>query len=521
MKTKIYLLIAFVLCGCSKFLEESSQNEVRPSSVSDLLELAAGDAYCTGSPMEVWTELLTDDMQCNGGMNDEKTELSVEKLQAPFTWDVEVYEKLAEKIGIADSQNNTPNHWVKLYRYIKGCNIILDYIDKVTGDHKIKDNLRGQMLVLRGYYYFLLVNYYAWPYNHGDPAENLGVPLKLTMELSDELLPRNTVKEVYTQIEKDYLAGNEYLENNQLQNSVYRIDHIAAKGLLARMYLYMEDYGKALDYADQVIALRPGLLDLARVHIGGVFPIGGTVSVYNPTLSPEVIWANARGLKNVFYPNPATTYVYAWNASSELISLYEDAHAYPLNHPTRGDYMGDLRYRFYFAVSPIPPYQQLTGSDGKSCLIYAGYAHVRGDKGTAKDSGNEGVRSSEMYLIRAEINSLRYKETGQDSYRMAALADLNYLRKHRYDTRNRPYVNKNIADPDELISFCRDERRREMSFEAHRWFDLRRYGMPRLVHMYGIETLQEYVLEEKSPHYVLPIPRQVRERNPKLIQNQY
>ena len=73
-------------------------------------------------------------------------------------------------------------------------------------------------------------------------------------------------------------------------------------------------------------------------------------------------------------------------------------------------------------------------------------------------------------------------------------------------------------DGEELLKACLDERRLEFSFEDHRWFDLRRLGMPALQHTFSIVKgqVQTVRLEKNSSKYVLPIPREVRERNPEL-----
>ena len=78
-----------------------------------------------------------------------------------------------------------------------------------------------------------------------------------------------------------------------------------------------------------------------------------------------------------------------------------------------------------------------------------------------------------------------------------------------------------IADGNELLEFYKEERRRELCFEEHRWFDLRRYGMPKLTHVVTISEGQpvEYTLPEKDPRYVLPIAREVLDKNPALRQN--
>ena len=74
----------------------------------------------------------------------------------------------------------------------------------------------------------------------------------------------------------------------------------------------------------------------------------------------------------------------------------------------------------------------------------------------------------------------------------------------------------------ELVDFVRLERRKELCYEGHRWFDLRRYGMPRIEHTWVSENGQRttYVLQEKDPGYTLPISQDVLDRNSKLVQNE-
>ena len=85
-----------------------------------------------------------------------------------------------------------------------------------------------------------------------------------------------------------------------------------------------------------------------------------------------------------------------------------------------------------------------------------------------------------------------------------------------------PYVEVDIQDGNDLLTFCLKERRCELSFEDHRWFDLRRQGMPQITHVYidtdnGAEM--EYVLQKEDSRYALVIPSEIRELNPNLTQN--
>ena len=66
---------------------------------------------------------------------------------------------------------------------------------------------------------------------------------------------------------------------------------------------------------------------------------------------------------------------------------------------------------------------------------------------------------------------------------------------------------------DELRQEIRDERFRELAFEGHRWFDLRRTTLPELVKTYQGET---YVLEQGDERYTLRIPPEAIEANPGL-----
>ena len=135
--------------------------------------------------------------------------------------------------------------------------------------------------------------------------------------------------------------------------------------------------------------------------------------------------------------------------------------------------------------------------------------------------GTKGIRTAELYLNRAEAYTHKFMASGDDNDRKLALSDLNYLRRHRYDTRNVAYESKDYQDANDLLEFCKEERRRELCFEDHRWFDLRRYGMPTLTHTYFVSTDNEEVitLTEEDPRYVLPIPKLALDRNPLLIQN--
>jgi hypothetical protein len=169
---------------------------------------------------------------------------------------------------------------------------------------------------------------------------------------------------------------------------------------------------------------------------------------------------------------------------------------------------GDLRMRYFY-------YWYYSDENWTIYRAFFGQKYDESNSGVIK-----GMRVAELYLNQAESDIQQYLKNGDESLRTAALTDLNFLRSNRYDTRNVAYVNVDYTGQ-ALLDFCRDERRRELSFEDHRWFDLRRYGMPEIHHTYQTTAGQavDYVLHQGDKRYVLPIPRSALLKNPSLEPN--
>ena len=68
-------------------------------------------------------------------------------------------------------------------------------------------------------------------------------------------------------------------------------------------------------------------------------------------------------------------------------------------------------------------------------------------------------------------------------------------------------------DKDELLQEIYDERYRELAFEGHRWFDLRRTTQPAIT---KTENEKEYKLEQGDERYTIRIPNEAIKINPNL-----
>ena len=158
MRKIFYYLIVSILgmgiIGCGDFLEESSLDEVRPSTVTELEQLLLGEGYLRREQVFFYIELLTDNVQNSFSPNVNHVTLLQQGAPA-FTWDPNMFDRMDELhvTGI--------DTWEKLYSKIKGCNVVLDMLDKVSGSEGSKLNQKGQALALRAFYYFVLVNTFA------------------------------------------------------------------------------------------------------------------------------------------------------------------------------------------------------------------------------------------------------------------------------------------------------------------------------------------------------------------------
>ncbi|RYF26514.1 MAG: RagB/SusD family nutrient uptake outer membrane protein [Flavobacteriales bacterium] len=469
--------IIILLGSCKKFLEETSQDELVPTTTKEFNELLMGSGYplLSGAsvgdpPLNTLTTLLDDDV--DGIAPRTSTSARTASYRWGFTWQPDYY-----PVYVTAGNTSGTNPWASFYNRILGCNIALKYADGSVGTENDKNYLKGQAYILRAYYYFQLVNLYGWPYNdQSRPSQTeLAVPLILSPDLQDVGLPRNTVKEVYDQIVKDIDAGIHYLGQTSNDGGKFRVGLPAAHLLASRVHLHLENWAAVVSHSNEVLEKNPALLNLQ----------GFTVNAAN---NDVIISAK----------NPETLWIFGITTEVQSGDLATNTTMFTLSPSLANSYTSsDLRWSTYV--------RKTTGR----------YLHDA-VKWASRSAPGKAWRTSEAYLNRAEAN-LMLAKTGATAGLSAALSDLNTLRRARFAPAN--FQSVAYTNIDDALVFCREERRRELCFEDQRWFDLRRYGMPSITHTWYEPTAVRYVLAEKDPGYVLPIPDNVLLNNPKLTQN--
>lgn len=490
-------VILLSLSACSDFLDPKSQSEYVPQNANALQEMLLGSAYPKPKDnldLLAYMDFFSDDIQLHKTDYefDNNFAYRTEALKAIFTWQPDLF-FTCEKTGYG-----THNVWESCYKYILGANAALDYIHDVSGTEAEKDYVQAQALGLRGFYYYLLVNHFGAPYNYNKNA--LGVPLKLTSNLVSEdqiLMTRNTVEEVYTQILLDLDEAERLfhsLSKDKQYQPNYMINLPMIELLKSRIFLYMENWEDAAIYANKVI----NDWNFSLVNLNSIPEATVTNPYYNFTShkSSEVIWLYGRiadltvhynGV-NVVKTGDVIYYRAAFNASDNLLNSFQQ---------------GDLRKDKYI----VKEYDKQESKFLDSYTPFAKYNISAIGAPNGDENFALAFRLSEAYLNLAEA-SAHNKAEG------VALEAIRALLVKRYKPVD--YIEPSGLTGDALIAFIQEERRKELCFEGHRWFDLRRYGMPQFSREWQDNI---YTLRHNDKSYTMPIPEEVLRKNKKLEQN--
>ena len=475
---KIVLFTALIgmLSSCSKFMEESSQDLMVPKSVKDYKEFLYGEGLKNGADLTPYLELMTDDVT---DIVDDGCFISNDWRET--MWGYYTWQQNPELDRLNTQQNDKA--WDTYYHKVLIANIIIDAVPDMEGSDAEKEDLYGEAYFLRALSYYTLVNLYGLPYNEATAEEDIGVPINLAPTIQDEQFSRASVADVYTLIESDLDASIQHFKQSGLEKSIFRPNLATSYLLASRVSLVKKQWDRTIHYADSVeMSSTARLMDMKTETTGE--------KTFLSRVNPELLFSyGGYDLNN--YIKYESGWAAAYSSAPELINLYAKGTTEEGSEEVKGR---DLRLdHFYMEVSCWNeakkyqcPYKFYTAD-------YNIYPQV--------------FRLAEAYLNRAEA----YAESGQLD---KALADLNALREKRFSS---DYALPGNQQKEQVITLVRNERRMELAFEGFRWFDLRRWGCPRIEHLYtdinNPTSGQTYVLDEGSISYTLPIPKSELDKN--------
>ena len=347
--------------------------------------------------------------------------------------------------------------WRSYYHTIYIANYIIEHQDEITEATQSEiAQLVGEAYMLRAYCHFLLVNLYAEPYMHCIPAETRGVPMQLKADVN-AIPGSSSVEAVYQQVLSDLDEAEKFLNVETWEEGKdYRFNKVSAQALRARTNLYMGQWGEALEAAKVVLATCSELEDLTK-----------STTLPNDFKSVENIVALERFSSNL--------YTVINMPSPNFITLYRT---------------GDQRRTKFYKRVTSSTYSLLKGGNDEFASTF---------------------RTAEFYLTAAEA-SARLHETEDAVNYLIPLMEKR-LNQSAYQT-TLDLINGMTEE--ELIQEILDERARELAFEGHRWYDLRRTTRPALTRTFDGET---YTLTPEQ--YTMRFPTEAVEANPEIERWEY
>lgn len=353
--------------------------------------------------------------------------------------------------------------WQVLYQAIAGTNIVINNTS-IESSPEV-DYVKGQAYALRAFAHMNLLLAFGQQFvAEGDPAD--GIPYVTTYNSGEVNPPRDPIATVWENIGNDFETAASLMDPALDDNDPVYMNYYAVKGLQSRYYLYTEEWDAAIAAADDVI------------NNAGFTLIADSAS-----------------------------YVETWASGSGPNSLFELAF-------TSTDRLGTdniariYRETNYGDVEATRDLFEAHGASDDRLALYTDYGtHVRLSGKYVDELGSENIRIlrySEVLLNKAEALANRNGAGDQ----AAALAIINEISAARGSAT--VYTTGSVA---EVLA----ERRLELAFEGHRFFDLARNEMD-IVKVDQAERIPGDI-PYGSYLYAIPVPQHEINANSNMTQN--
>ncbi|MEZ4771802.1 MAG: RagB/SusD family nutrient uptake outer membrane protein [Bacteroidia bacterium] len=370
-----------------------------------------------------------------------------------------------------------------LYLAIKRANLVIERAPDIEMDESLKQRLIGEAKFLRALTYFSFVRGYG------------GIPIVTTITPERKLV-RNTAEEVYDLVIEDLLYSIENLpERSEYEGiDMGRATRGAAKGLLAKVYLFKGDFTNAEKYALEVINSGQYSLDPDFGHVfskGGEF---GPGSIFEIGALPEGFGQGGQQFGNTQGVRGGPNRGWGFNRPSwDLINSFEP------NDPRLDAtviFIGEELDGILITGDASTPDTTYTDPSKTKILEIECYNQKVWVPGTTPleswDFNVRVLRLADVLLMAAEA----LNENGK------AGEALTYLNEVRARARGgNPSILPDVTETDQgkLRKLIWKERRAELALEQHRFFDLVRTGeAPAVLGPLGFVA---------GKHEILPIPQ--------------
>lgn len=488
MKLK-YNLIAIALLGfsfssCSDFLEQNPQTDLSENdfykTADDILSAVNG-AYSSLQEGDIYGNWYV-----FGEIPSDNTR---NQLSGSVTTQNEFNQ------FYIDTQNSMiANFWKAAYKVINRTNTVLGRIDGIEINTELANRYKLECKFIRALMYFNLVRVY------GD------VPLvlkEISISESYDIL-REPKENVYNQIIADLKEAQD-LPVSYSTAEDGRATQGAAKALLANVYMTLHKYAEAETILAEIInSGRYSLLE----NTPGSLNIDGYKNVFSPVNhnSEEGIfeiqflkggYGEGSNYANNFAPENSGTNVVAVGGTGgnnipemDIYNAYEE---------------GDLRRDFSMSLGYYDNRKNNEWVESRYVCKFMDVPYQNNDA----SNNYPVIRYADVILMYAEALNQNGKTAEACKY-------LNMTRRRGfgYQTTETSPVDLQTTDKAQFALMVEQERRVELAFENHRWFDLIRTGR-------AVEVMRSKGFSLNETNLICPIPQKQIDVNPKLTQNDY
>ncbi|PSL47205.1 SusD-like starch-binding protein associating with outer membrane [Chitinophaga niastensis] len=369
--------------------------------------------------------------------------------------------------------------WGAFYGQNYTYNLVANNVMQVTdGNIQKKKQLQAEARVGRALMHFMLLNYFAKPYDPATAATDPGVPLVTEANALASGFKRASVQEVYSYIVNELTAAIPDLP--EVTPMRLRMGKSAGYYILGQVYLTMGKYDLALPVLQQSKAALANsavpvhLYDYNQLMPTWTSPFMPSFGAFNMPLqfdNEENIYLKQVSLLNFIFSN-------AGMVSPATLAKFDPA---------------DLRLNFFYGAD------YFTGATKLPYQLHNSPFGV-----------NYGPNLPGLYLMLAECKA----RTGDLA---GATADLITLRSARMPVAK---AGVSATTQDDLIRFVIDERLREFACTGQRWFDMRRLSTdPLFKNITYTHTLGSATFTMPKARLTMKIPPKILLLNPGMVDN--
>jgi hypothetical protein len=485
-----FTLLVLVFSGCSDFLTENLQGTYSNATFYKTeahAYLAIAGVYnsasfvSTDNNLWVFGDVASDDA-AKGGLAGDQSDI-----------------QFIDEFSYSRNNASIEKLWKHYYEGITRANYLLYYGPGIDMDQDLKNRVLGEAKFLRAYFYFNLVNIFG------------EIPLKLNPPLNQDEInkPKSPVATIYAQIIKDLNEASEVLEKTYTGSDVGRASKGSALGLLVKVYIYQQLWEDALTAIASIDALgiyslqlvyKNNFIDSTQNNSESLFEIQH-LSTQLPKLGSH--------LNQYFSPAKDNGYYFDVPLQSFVNEFEQTAANIP---DPRLDYTVGRNGEKWINGEDFDPAWSPTGYLLKKHVQPLREEPIIGD-----------ASLNYVYLRYADILLMKAEALNELNRTPESLVPLNAVRKraresYLYDEALPGFGIVPLDLLPDVISTnqqtvrdaIRHERRVELGFEFHRFFDLMRYGQG------PAESALTGTGFNYSQYRYFPIPQSELDTNPSI-----